>query len=44
MVNPTPGGADSRFRKINGIGEYSNKVCKTKRNTDEKQQDNGEYP
>lgn len=37
-------GADNKYRKLCGLGEYANKNCKGVRSVDEGEQDNGEYP
>lgn len=38
------GGADNRYRKLCGLGEYANKNSKSVRSIDEGEQDKGEYP
>ena len=56
MRNPSRGGADNKYRKVRGIGEYSSKQkekqtrrselssCKSVRDSDEGQSDKGEHP
>lgn len=38
------GGADNKYRKLYGLGEYANKNSKSVRSIDEGKQDKGEYP
>lgn len=44
LAKMTRGGADNKYRKLCGLGEYANKNCKGVRSTDEGEQDKGEYP